>query len=293
MKLQWMLAAMICGWAPWVYLGQVTGQISQTARTWLKPLEVQTGANLIVEDLATIKFDIAIQYPPALAQAKLPSGSKWDRTSSLTQSLQFSKTDSNPEPQLKVTILSSQSTDSASPATGGSVAMSNPAFGTGTDSTSPNQVFDINCAGITTDPKPSDSNDLRFRRMDCSFFRTTTELADFFNSLTLNSEKSMPDFVARRLLPTEVIALGVDSWQVTLFRQDAGNATLSLSGSVKLADPKAFSNFTGALTVNSDATVASVDLRSSTKSSEALPDGSVIQSAGSMSIVASRALSVK
>jgi hypothetical protein len=288
-----MLAGMICGLAPWICLPQVTAQISQTAQTWLKPLVVQTGANLTLEDRTTIKFDIAIQYPPTLSQAKLPSGSRWERSSSLTQALLFSKAENNPEPQLKVTILSSQSTESPSPATDTNAAKSSSPFGSETESGSPNRVFDIDCAAVTVDPKPSDTNDLRFRRMDCSLFRTTTELADFLNSFAPNSEKSMPEAIAQRLLPTEVIALGVDTWQVMLVRQDASNATFSLSGNVKQADPKSFSNFKGTLTVNSDATTSSVDLRSSSKSSEALPDSSVIQSAGSMSIVASRTLSVK
>jgi hypothetical protein len=272
---------------------------SQSAQVWVTPLTVQVGSSLIVQDTATLKVDVSIAYPPSLQQAKfppgvtLPSGYKQTQTSALTQSILLTKNDDASAPQLKATILLTQSTDSNAPPAGGTASRNGSPLGPEGGPATPNQVLDIDCASVVGDAQPGESDESRFRRADCTLFAPAAELGTFLNALSLNASTPMPKAVAQRLLPAEVAGLGVDPWLLTLVRLDPDRATFALSGSVQQTDAKSFAKFTGSLTINSQATNATVDLQSKTQSSEALPDGSVIQSAGSMSINAARVLTVK
>jgi hypothetical protein len=269
---------------------------SQSAQIWMTPLTVQVGSSLVVQDTATLTVDVSMVYPLSLEQAKLPRGVtlppgyKQTQTSALTQSILLVKNDNVSAPQLTATILLTQSTDSNAPPAGANAPQNMPPAG-GPANT--NQSVDIDCASVVGDPQSGDSDERRFRRADCSLFAPPADVGTFLNSFSVNSSKPMPKAVTQRLLPAEVVGLGVDPWLLTLVRLDPDKATFALSGSLQQADAKTFAKFTGSLTINSQGTNAMVELQSKTQSSEALPDGSVIQSAGSMSIKSARILTVK
>jgi hypothetical protein len=267
------------------------------APSFFSSFNFKAGSDVAVTDTARLDVNISTTYPASLQNAKLPAGVtlpasyKQTNTSSTIQRILLQDVSDPTAP--KFTIQSIATTNGDGSTAGVSPTVQASPGEQGTPQIAPTTTnLNVDCSTVPTSHQNGESDQIGGERSDCAIFENSASTATFLNSLTTGVGTVVPSGVALRLLPLAVGSLAVGSWTITLTKIDGSTATFSLQGATNATDGSSFSKFSGTCVIDQLAATITIHLTSSSQTSQTLPDKSVVNSAGSLTIDASRQVTV-
>jgi hypothetical protein len=269
----------------------------QAPSAFFSSLAFKSGSDVGVTDTAQLDVSISNTYPASLQNAKLPPGVtlpasyKQTKTSSTIQRILLQ--DFNNPAAPKLTVQSIATTDGEGPAAKGAAISQAAPGGQGTPQVaSAPTSLSIDCATVPASHQDGEPEELGGQRSDCAIFENSVSTATFLNSLSTDVGTVVPPGVAVRLLPLAVSSLTVSNWTITLTKTDGGKAIFSLEGATSGKNDSSFAKFSGTCVVDQLGATVTVHLTSTSQTSQTLPDSSIVTSAGTLTIDASRQVTI-